>query len=168
MSDMEMTLTHSDKWRGRHRSFGFSISRTEPFYPISSSMKYTWAFYILANAQSFPEDIRDQYIIAAKPGKSWQRYDYSSSAWEELEWHGGVTYYAKHDAEGEFPVAEVGCDFQHLWDMERCEDYQLDNIEFEARRCIDSMFDRIPGLLCWSSQDGSYVPESELTIKATL
>jgi len=54
--------------------------------------------------------------------------------------HGGITFYAKHIYPPNKKVIEIGCDYSHLWDVERI--YCLDDIIADAHKTIDDIYEK--------------------------
>lgn len=67
-------------------------------------------------------------------GKKGKRFDYGESPLNEIEFHGGITFYEEtYLPEAERTIVKVGCDYQHWGDDHyRARDYGRDLIESDA------------------------------------
>lgn len=138
---------------GYHRGIGFSIKR-RPGYPkaVDEIMKSIlpeeiWTFYLRIKLDQVPEEIRESLWLPLKKGYFPGMWDYDyheSKLLNEIEFHGGLTFYAKHGEkteEADVRVIEVGCDFAHLGDEKG---YTQEQILEEVKKAIDSFYRLVP------------------------
>jgi hypothetical protein len=82
-------------------------------------------------------------------------YNYDKSIISELDWHGGCTWYSKENGhDGNKFVIKVGCDYQHLWDNHQY--YDLEHLQIEVKKTIDSLWVKVPKLKVHCYQDGGW------------
>ena len=112
-----------------------------------------------------PEEIRERFWLSPdKSDKVFKGVYYSyhrETLITDLEWHYGCTWYSKvRGVDGEPRVVKIGCDYNHLWDEGRS--YDMEYVARDARRCIDSLHDRIPHIKRWCPFCGAYfVPSGD-------
>jgi hypothetical protein len=105
--------------------------------------------------QQVPEDERDKWFLAPKHNEKGRvSYDYMGSAWNQVEWHHGITFYDLRGYLAGYRVAKAGCDYQHYWDEDH--DYNLGYVEHECRATADSLINAIPNILIRCNYTGKY------------
>jgi len=150
-------LQHSDIWTGRYRGITFKIKR----WRWSAESKDNWAYYLYVNEQQFPKSERDAYIISpTKDTKGRLRYDYMNCGWNNIDAHGGWTFYERSGGYLDTPCGiKIGCDYGHCFD-EGCR-YDEKEILVEVQRSIDQLHNAVTGFMVWSEMDGNYRTEAE-------
>lgn len=163
-------LRHAEEWWGDYRGIRYIVRSLirKPWpqqvfhedYVHADGFVREWTHYIALHENQVPEEHRSRFFLPHRieqltPGGSkYVLYDYSDSAFAHLEWHGGITYYGiECDIPGHRAV-RAGCDYQHSWD-DGCI-YDLEDVEREAKRTIDSLWEQHPYLLVRCGYDGSY------------
>jgi hypothetical protein len=130
-------LSHSDIWKGSYKGLDFKIQRWSNKYKDSHSFEYNWNYYIYfreATTKDFELNWLEDKVV------TWGiTHDYYNTPIAQGDWHGGVTFYQKHVNIPSRRVVEFGCDFMHLWDMERGMEYSLDEVFRECLETIDSL-----------------------------
>lgn len=66
-------------------------------------------------------------------------YDYYNTSVANVDWHGGVTYYAKHGELPGYRGVEFGCDYSHLRDHECDFDYTLEDVLQDVAHTITEL-----------------------------
>lgn len=140
----EIRTEERREWTGRYRDVSFRISLHAVGERYTPGSEGIWCFYVFLNEQAVPnfsalwlEDKVYRYKPDA-PGRI--THDYMASIPSGIEFHGGITYYAKHGHTEGFRCVELGCDYNHLWDSERGGGYTLEEIKDDVKRCIDSIY----------------------------
>ena len=142
---MENKPGHTDVWRLEHAGLSVEINH----FGVDTGMndgKGRWTYYVFIH-ESKTKKFNEIWLPAIV--KPWSlgdnsmlycSYDYyRSDLLNSAYWHGGITYYSKRgDAEG-FRCIQVGCDFGHLYDMERGHNYKLEDILVEARETAEQL-----------------------------
>jgi hypothetical protein len=105
-----------------------------------------WNYYILITEDMLsPDDFAKVWLPVER---WWERssgykqpcYDTYKSILEGGEFHGGVTFYEKHqDPDTGFRRIKVGCDYGHLWDMEAGYPYDLNWVRHDALRTVEKL-----------------------------
>jgi hypothetical protein len=79
----------------------------------------------------------------------------------ELDFHGGVTYFCKQLGPADGRGVKVGCDYRHFGDEDEL--YDVDSVLCDMHHVVDRLHERTTYLMrCWG--DGRLAPESEGTI----
>jgi len=132
-------LEVSEIWKGTHKRLAFHIQRwwtCDYSFSDRSDMKHVpiWNYYVYIPEQlalDFPSLWLEDQL------KDWGiTHDYYKPAFNEADWHGGVTYYKKYDNIPGRRVVEIGCDFNHLYDQDRREHYTIESV---ARECFTTI-----------------------------
>lgn len=149
-------------FNGEYKNIKFMINKfdnplRESSYGIEES-EFNWTHYIYLNLD---KQIKDKEIadkLWLKPrydDKGRCNYDYYDSIINDIEFHGGCTWYSKEgsvDEKGRF--IKVGCDYQHSWDTGRC--YSLEYVKEQVRETIDSFLQKVSPVLKWCNGCGAY------------
>lgn len=102
-----------------------------------------WCFYLHLYVEMFQTEMQEdlwQPIKFSDFGTPMQPY---ADSLKPLNWHGGMTFYEKESAHDyPFKKIKVGCDYNHLWDQDRC--YYAEEVMGEAKECVDSLFQLFP------------------------
>lgn len=74
--------------------------------------------------------------------KGWISHDYYSEPLIcDIELHGGISYYEKHNYLEGCRCVEVGCDYNHLWDHERGYQPSLEEVLSDACDTVDWLYE---------------------------
>lgn len=101
--------------------------------------KGKWNYYITL-PESLLKDKFAEVWLEDKPIKFFEMspvriiHDYNDCSFNQVDWHGGVTYYVKHGHTEGHRSVELGCDYNHLWDHERGFNTTLEEVLSDARR----------------------------------
>ena len=125
-------LRESTVWQGTYKGINFKIAKSAG---IDKVWKASWVYYIYLHLNQFTDkEFAEKLWLEQKfdeKGRLW--FNYMSSAAAQVELHGGITYYRRHEPK----VVELGCDFQHYCDEGR--QYDLEDVYREVRNSIDSV-----------------------------
>jgi hypothetical protein len=103
-----------------------------------------WNYYlVLPERRWAPED----FAAFVRPRNDWRlgpdtplrtSWDYLVGPIAELDWAGGITFY---EVVGEAPnrAVRAGCDYDHAWNDDMGYWGEHDGVDYDARRCIDSL-----------------------------
>jgi len=138
------TLDKIDTWRGTYKGLHFQIKHWgvgQKHTPVSDGV---WNFYIWlpeSKLLDFPAHWLTPKLVKITPeSPGFVSHDYYSIPAANIDgWHGGPTYYAKHGEVEGHRVVEMGCDYNHLWDYERGEPYELNDIVVDVQQTIDNL-----------------------------
>lgn len=142
-----MNLTKSTTYRGEHRGFQFCVETWERDDWTSEGSKVTcWTYYVFLH-ETKVKNFDELWLPQQKheyASRSWYSYDYYNS-WvsREIKWHGGVTYYAKHN-EAPNRCVEFGCDFQPIF--AEGQSYTLEQVVTECETTINMIANYIEGV----------------------
>lgn len=159
-------LKHTDKWNAVYKGIHYEISRRtlgksgDHFMPEHSA----WCYYLFLNADQVPEDLRPRFFLTPDlTAKPWAAFKWDQTAFYELEtWHSGMTYYGTELHDGRIQIVKAGCDYDHLWDQEAGWPYSIERLDSDARRTIDELREKFPGLLGRCNYTGKWAVWSEL------
>lgn len=131
MTTTEQRLDHIQNWRTRLNDMLIEVSHhgVSDYQPNG-----IWCYYIYiyeSKCPRFSELWLPEKLVKITPeSEGFISHDYNDTIVSGVDWHGGVTFYAKHGHyEGRRSI-QFGCDFSHLWDRER--EYTLDDVLSEA------------------------------------
>ena len=128
-------------WHGEKRGIRFEINRFKSYDP--SAYKFGWSFYLWLSPNQFPADVRDQIKTDVYFTAFGTALEIHTGPIADLDWHGGMTWSSDESSpKHPFRQYKFGCDFQHLWDMHK--DHELDDVEREVDKCIESLYQRWP------------------------
>lgn len=125
-----MKLRHKETWSGEHAGIVFELCNWS-----LSDEQVVWNYYVylsepkLTKEQLDPFWLVDEFIkfSATSPIRRTHSY-YKVGAFNEFDFHGGITYYKKiEDLEGQRCI-KVGCDYNHLWDAEAGHPENFDSV----------------------------------------
>ncbi len=146
---------YKELWSGTHEGVRWEIAHWN--FADGSSMGPIWNYYLQIPLGQVPEDIRDVFCLKPRTDdKGRVHYDYSSAPIiSDLEWHGGITYYAKRGGvDGASLLIEIGCDYNHYWDEGH--NYDKDYVLSECRASIDKLRELVPNLKWRCGWNGKY------------
>lgn len=101
---------------------------------------YKFTYYIFLHKKLFqnPADFEGIWLEPEEVKTQWSTYttyNYTDSWLAGLDWHCGMTYYAKH---GDMGCVEAGCDYAHYWDEGHY--YSLASVVEDVKQTIDSFY----------------------------
>jgi hypothetical protein len=139
-----MELRHADEWSGEHRGVSFTIKHWG-IDPKHSPLGI-WNYYLHIPLDAIPEDKQHDFLAnPKKDDKGRVHYEYyDKHLINELEWHCGMTFYQKHGMDGAPIVIEMGCDYNHSWDLAR--DFSLEEILHDCQNSIDRLWRLVPNI----------------------
>lgn len=131
-------------WNGKYRDIHFEIQRFDSVFPKET--KYSWTHYIYIWDVQLPEALRETLEPKIYYTSFGTRLEVppDKSIFNEIEFHGGMTYYKKELVTEYGALYKVGCDYQHLWDMGK--EYSVEFVQVQAQKTIDSLYDHFPKL----------------------
>lgn len=131
-------MKESTIWRGEHAGLGIEIVRWSFGVVISTLPETNWNYYVVIRedqTKQFSELWLPPKIVKITPeSKGFLTHDYSSLDIANIvEWHGGVTFYEKYGEVEGYRAVKLGCDFQHLFDIERGYPYIYEEVLAECK-----------------------------------
>lgn len=124
-------LREAHSWTGKHAGVHFKIN----LWGVGDAFRLdgTWNYYLYLHEKDMPKELftsiwlpDEMYQMNKEcPIRISQDY-FKVAAFNRLDLHGGITYYAKHGHIENFRTVEVGCDYAHLWDVEQA--YELADV----------------------------------------
>jgi len=158
-------LRKKEVWSGTYRGISFEIvkwSYNDSLTEGYDNIKYIWNFYLILSIDAFPKQLHKELWLKPKNTK----YDFISYGYYEskilanIEFHGGITYYKKLlGYDGGKKVIKAGCDYNHAWDQGNR--YNIDDLIWDVKVAIDSLFELVDGLLIHCYLSGKYYSESD-------
>lgn len=151
-------------WFGVYRGVRYEINWFK-FSPTDHEDRWTHYIWLPIDQQLEPEMAEKFWLTPVErkmsSGKSYTSYDYYDSIVGNLEFHGGCTWYSKESGPDDpHRMVKIGCDYQHLWDMDQ--KYDVAYVQSEAQKTIDSLYEVCGGKIkirSWG--DGVYRYEHE-------
>ena len=134
------------KYTGYYKDVFFEINQIfrpslkRPSLKIDSYIdNFYWTYYIFIDIDKIPKKYN--------PNSFWlplETYEYGTL--NNIYFYSGITFYSKVSGleEGQKKIIKVGCDFNHLWDLERGYAYSYEDIYSHVTKTIHSLFDQIP------------------------
>lgn len=112
-------FTKHQEWLASYKGVAIKIVCSET--NLAGFNNEAWCYYIFIYEHNCPKFSELWLPAKVEPyypgGKDCVSYDYYSAIYvHDADWHGGITFYAKH---GEVPghrTVEFGCDYLHLHD----------------------------------------------------
>ncbi len=129
---------HKDIWTYQYSGLVVEITHHSAGELINDG-KGVWCYYIYIHEGKCKPGVFANLWLEDKVSKWYESspervtHDYNDIL-PDCEWHGGITYYAKHGHSLGHRCVQAGCDFSHLWDHDQGYDYTLDDIVHEANR----------------------------------
>lgn len=120
---------------------------------------WMWNSYIFIPREQIPERLHAEFDRVPDPSifpSGWRHYE-APVVISDLEWHGGLTFFDKlGGADGMPAIFKAGCDYQHYWDEGHS--YDWDQVAWDIRATIDSLWEAITDLGLRCQYTGKYVP----------
>lgn len=151
-------------YSGQYRDVNYSavkfsnpMKNSESSFDTAEESDFNWCHYIhlKIDKQIENEEIREKFWLDPKyDNRGRCSYHYYNSIINDIEFHGGCTWYSKESSVDEkYRSIKIGCDYQHLFD--RGIEYSLNYIKGEIEKTIDSFLEITP-VLKWCSGCGTY------------
>ena len=126
-------ITHETTYvshTGVYRGIPFEIR--EPF------KHYAWVYYVHISIDRI-EDKKLAESLWFDPTKTefGTFYIMPNGVIDEIDFHGGCTYYGKQYGRQGERIVRLGCDYNHYWDSEN--EYSVDWLKNDIRNTIDSI-----------------------------
>lgn len=100
-----------------------------------------WNYYIYVPVAKLAD--KAKWVPKYDPSKeSWSQFDYSESEFNNIDFHGGVTY-CKIESHGTFEIIKVGCDYAHIFDSENM-DEEYESVFTDAAQTGINFLERKP------------------------
>lgn len=150
-------------YNGQHQGISFAIHKSPPFPKMEGfphENKDRWTFYLYLNIEQMPEAERKKFWL--KPHDDGKRisYAYMGSDIDDINFHGGCTYYDKlGGVDGQPRRIKIGCDYMHLHDEER--DYSIEYILSDVKEAIRSFWILMPEYKVYCQGHGGFYLASE-------
>lgn len=116
----------------------WGVDREDSNFQSLNYGKGCWNYYITLFEHDLPPELfkalwlEDEKIRFCPESPERITHDYMRASFNNVNWHGGVTYYNKlGQVEGHRGV-KIGCDYSHLFDAERGYDYNLEEVIADA------------------------------------
>jgi len=147
-------------WNGTYKGINYEVRQ----WTLGDGEN--WNYYIYIDERQLSDATRGLFMCGMTdvglPSRR-RTYDYYGAGTElinDLDWHGGLTFYNREGGIDEKPVVvKLGCDYAHYYDEGRL--YALEDVERDARHTIDKLWELLPDLKCWCVDDGNFYGLSE-------
>lgn len=145
MNISKLSVKHT--YTGEYLKLRFEIARwglERGEFPAMNNGHGCWNYYVylheraLSNFNDFwLEPEVKEFSIG---GTKYISYDYYSSPLNNIDWHGGITFWEGHNLliPGQRAI-QIGCDYSHLFDQERGYDYELTDVLSDCLRTIEQI-----------------------------
>jgi len=161
-------LRHNDQWQDIYRGVRFEINkwRIGSIDSDDPNSFWMWNYYLIIPEEQVPKDRYRDVFLPRKPKHkrnfAGDDYDSYTKFIENLDFHGGCTWYSKLGGADRTPVcAKIGCDYGHLGDREIGFPYDVEWVADDARKTIDSLWEAIPNLRVRCSYNGEWYDLAE-------
>jgi hypothetical protein len=140
----QIKLSFSRQWRGRYRDVNFkimsSVTSLKEDFPSGAWCMY---LYLEENKCRHFEDLwlEDKITKFSEKGREYITHDYMTGQFLNIDFHYGITFYAKHGYKEGFRYIEIGCDYSHLHDL--YQNYDENDLTHDAKRAIDSLYSNL-------------------------
>lgn len=134
-------------YSGIYKAVNFEITRwgvERETHEALNDGKGCWNYYIYLSERKL-ENFKDLWLEPevkefSPGGTKYVSYDYYSSSLSNAYWHGGVTFWEGGNLllPG-YRYIKLGCDYSHLFDLERGYDYELTDVYADLTRTIDEV-----------------------------
>lgn len=138
-------LEQSTSYKGENLGFPFEIVRwgleRGQFRPMNDG-RGCWNYYVYV-MESRTTNFNDLWLQGelkefSVSGTQYMSYDHYDHALDrDCDWHGGVTLWEQNDQCPRQRRIKIGCDYSHLFDVERGTGYTLDEVLRDCLHTID-------------------------------
>lgn len=145
----EELLKGATQWKGEHEGVSYLLShhgyRRGDEYPRAEPSPGTWCYYLLIPEQMYPHRwaefacTRDEKHGYESRGPAWDCVEFDS----EITWSSSEPYFDRK-AMRAFDAVKVGCDYAHLWHMERGYPDTYESVRADAIRTVNSLLKEHP------------------------
>ena len=160
---MEIKLKNTKVWTGTHRGVSFEINNFKrPDYFNEGEETDHWTYYLFLHLDRIPEENKpNSYWLKGKKDGKWIHYDYyKHGVINNIEFHGGCTWYSKERGfDGATKVIQIGCDYQHSWD--KGYSYNIEMVTSDVENSIDKFLELVPDYKYWCCGNGKLYSLSE-------
>lgn len=154
---MKLKKKETDIWTGTYKGVGFEINNWKtPPNSIEPNEKDCWTYYIYLHLDRIPEENKpNSYWLKGRKDRKRVYYDYyKHDVINELDWHGGLTWYSKeHGFDGSGKVIKIGCDYSHSWDEGQY--FDLGIVKSELKNTIERFLNYVPDYKHWCCGNGN-------------
>ena len=153
-------LKGATTWKESHRGISFLLShhgyRDGTEYPGAKAAPGTWCYYLLIPEQMLPHRWQDFACTRndrgfEEPGPAWNAVEFDS----EVTWSSSEPYFDRK-LKRVFDAAKVGCDYAHLWHMERGYPDTYRSVRLDAIATVESFIKTAPDRLLCSGYSGRW------------
>ena len=152
--DYQRLLKGATTWNETHRGVSITLShhgyRNGSEYLGAESNPGIWCYYLNLVEEMFKPDDWAQLWITRKFMDWGISYDYEN--FPGLDFHGGITFYESNKdgfdkaKKKQMGRIKVGCDYAHLWDMERGYPDTYDSVLRDAKNSVDQLLLLFPNI----------------------
>ena len=166
---METKKSDREEFYGTYKDIKFEIIKfpnpmkkiEDQVFDSSRESEFNWCHYIYLDLDKQIEDkeIADKLWLEPKyTNKGRFSYDYWTEEINNIEFHGGCTFYSKVSSpDDKNRRIKIGCDYQHIGDVGR--EYNLSFIEHNVQKTIDSFIENVTPVMKRCSGCGIYYKE---------
>lgn len=146
-------------WFGIYEGIRFEINKFR-FGPNDEQDRWAHYIFISLDDQLTKENadkfwLPPEYIKFSENGNENLSYRYWDTIINEIEFHGGCTFYKKISSiDDKKRTVQIGCDYQHAWDDGKI--YELNYVYNEVQKSIDSLLKLVGPIKIGSGGDGKY------------
>lgn len=161
----EQLLKGATTWRNSHMGVDYLLShhgfRKGDEYEGAQPAPGTWCYYLIIPEQMLPH--RWQEFACTRhengfehAGPAWEAIDFDS----EITWSSSEPYWDRTTAR-QWDAVKVGCDYVHLWHMERGYPDTFESVKLDAQHTVESFVRSTPDRLLRSQYSGIWAPADE-------
>ncbi len=138
----EELLKGATTWRDSHKGVTFTLLHhgycRGDDYEGARHNPGTWCYYLIIPEQMYPHRWPDFACVRSEsgyehPGPAWESVEFDS----EITWSSSEPYYDRKEKR-QYDASKVGCDYAHLWHMERGYPDTYESVRGDAMRTVES------------------------------
>jgi hypothetical protein len=139
-------LRHSETWKLSYRDTTIEIIRLNFDTQSRMPWKENWNAYVyIYENKCLDFDslwLGDELKRFFPEGAEYVSHEYMNSIFDQIEMHGGITYYAKHGHVRGHRCVQIGCDYQHYCDEGKSYSMEeiLAEVKYSADQCVKSFY----------------------------
>ena len=161
----EELLNGATTWRGSHDGVAFTLSHhgysDGSEYPGAEPEPGTWCYYLIIPEQMYPHRWQDFACVRGDHGFESHGPAFDHDFFDsEITWSSSEPYFCRKEMRM-FDQSKVGCDYAHLWHMERGYPDTYESVKQDAIRTVQKFIAAHPDLHLRSDFSGVWAATDE-------
>ena len=164
---MKIKKNEKEVWTGTYKGVAFEIDKwkTKP-NDFDLEGRDCWTYYLFLHLNKIPKENNPKgYWLEGIKDKKRVYYKYNKhNVMNELDWHGGLTWYSKeHGFDKSGKIIKIGCDYSHYYDEGYC--YNLETVKNDVKNTIERFLYFVPDYKYWCCGNGNLYSLNEGVVK---